>query len=146
MNAINSAIDSATTNTTSAAGWYAQLAKPFFAPPSWVFGPVWAVLYLVIAISFGYVLVKCLRRRLPPGLLLPFLLNLVFNAAYSPIQFGLRNNLLASIDILLILGTLLWALGAVWRPARWVAIVNIPYLLWVAFATVLQLCITWLNR
>ena len=146
MNAINSAIDSATTNTTSAAGWYAQLAKPFFAPPSWVFGPVWAVLYLVIAISFGYVLVKCLRRRLPLGLLLPFLLNLVFNAAYSPIQFGLRNNLLASIDILLILGTLLWALGAVWRPARWVAIVNIPYLLWVAFATVLQLCITWLNR
>ena len=142
---IYSAIDSAT-NSTNAGDWYAQLAKPFFAPPPWVFGPVWAVLYLVIAISFGYVLVQCLRRKLPLSLLWPFLLNLVFNAAYSPIQFGLRNNLLASIDILLILGTLLWALAAVWRLARWVAIVNIPYLLWVAFATVLQLSITWLNR
>ena len=130
----------------NAAIWYAELAKPFFAPPSWVFGPVWAALYLVIAVSFGYVLVQCLRRKLPLGLLWPFLLNLIFNAAYSPIQFGLRNNLLASVDILLILGTLMWALSAVWQPARWVAIVNIPYLLWVAFATVLQLSITWLNR
>ena len=146
MNSVmNSALDSAT-NASNAADWYAQLAKPFFAPPSWVFGPVWAVLYVVIAISFGYVLVQCLRRKLPLGLLWPFLLNLVSNAAYSPIQFGLRNNLLASIDIVLILGTLLWALSAVWRLARWVAIVNIPYLLWVAFATVLQLSITWLNR
>lgn len=132
--------------SNNAADWYAQLASPFFAPPSWVFGPVWAVLYLLIAISFGYVLVQCLRRKLPLRLLLPFLLNLVFNAAYSPIQFGLRNNLLASIDILLIVATLLWALTAIWRHDRWVAIVNIPYLLWVAFATVLQLSIAWLNR
>ena len=132
--------------SNNAAEWYAQLAKPFFAPPSWVFGPVWAALYLVIAISFGYVLVQCLRRKLPFSVLLPFLLNLVFNAAYSPIQFGLRNNLLASADILLVLATLLWALAGIWRHARWVAIVNIPYLLWVAFATVLQLSITWLNR
>ena len=132
--------------SNNAADWYAQLAKPFFAPPSWVFGPVWAVLYLLIAISFGYVLVQCLRRKLPLRLLLPFLLNLVFNAAYSPIQFGLRNNLLASIDILLIVATLLWALNAIWQHDRWVAIVNIPYLLWVAFATVLQLSIAWLNR
>lgn len=74
------------------------------------------------------------------------MLNLVFNAAYTPIQFGLRNNWLASLDILLVLGTLIWALLAVWSRARWVALVNIPYLLWVAFATVLQLSITWLNR
>lgn len=132
--------------SNNAAAWYAELAKPFFAPPSWVFGPVWAVLYLVIAISFGYVLVQCLRRKLPFSVLLPFLLNLVFNAAYSPIQFGLRNNPLASVDILLILATLVWALAVIWHRVRWVAVVNIPYLLWVAFATVLQLSITWLNR
>ena len=132
--------------SNNAAAWYAELAKPFFAPPSWVFGPVWAVLYLVIAISFGYVLVQCLRRKLPFNVLLPFLLNLVFNAAYSPIQFGLRNNPLASVDILLILATLVWALTVIWHRVRWVAVVNIPYLLWVAFATVLQLSITWLNR
>jgi tryptophan-rich sensory protein len=133
-------------DSISSAAWYAQLAKPFFAPPAWVFGPVWTVLYIVIAISFGYVLLQTLKRRLPFAVLLPFILNLLFNAAYTPIQFGLRNNLLASVDILLVLGTLVWALWAIRRRARWVALVNIPYLLWVAFATVLQLSITWLNR
>ena len=130
----------------SAQQWYGQLVKPFFAPPSWVFGPVWSVLYVIIAVSFGYVLVQCLRRRLPFAVLLPFILNLIVNAAYTPIQFGLRNNALASVDILLVLGTLAWALVAIWPRVRWVALVNIPYLLWVSFATVLQLTITWLNR
>ncbi|WP_293638440.1 TspO/MBR family protein [Polaromonas sp.] len=133
-------------DSTSSAAWYAQLARPFFAPPAWVFGPVWSVLYVVIAISFGFVLVQTLRGRMPFAVLLPFILNLLFNAAYTPIQFGLRNNLLASIDILLVLGTLVWAMRAIWGRARWVALVNIPYLLWVGFATVLQLSITWLNR
>ena len=49
-------------------------------------------------------------------------------------------------DAVLVLGTLVWAMAAIWRRARWVALVNIPYLLWVGFATVLQLSITWLNR
>ena len=133
-------------DSTSSAEWYAQLAKPFFAPPASVFGPVWTVLYIIIAISFGYVLLQTLKRRLPFSVLLPFILNLVFNAAYTPIQFGRKNNFLASIDILLVLGTLVWAMAAIWQRARWVALVNMPYLAWVAFATVLQLSITWLNR
>ncbi len=133
-------------DTISTQQWYAQLQKPFFAPPASVFGPVWGVLYVIIAISFGYVLVQCLRRKLPFAVLLPFILNLLFNAAYTPIQFGLRNNLLASFDILLVLGTLVWAMVAIWPRVKWVALVNIPYLLWVSFATVLQLSITWLNR
>lgn len=133
-------------DSISSAAWYAQLVRPFFAPPAWVFGPVWSVLYVVIAISFGFVLVQTLKRRLAFAVLLPFILNLLFNAAYTPIQFGLRNNLLASIDILLVLGTLVWAMRMIWGRARWVALVNIPYLLWVGFATVLQLSITWLNR
>ena len=133
-------------DSISSAAWYAQLVRPFFAPPAWVFGPVWSVLYVVIAISFGFVLVQTLKRRLAFAVLLPFILNLLFNAAYTPIQFGLRNNLLASIDIVLVLGTLLWAMRVIWGRARWVALVNIPYLLWVGFATVLQLSITWLNR
>lgn len=134
------------TSASASAAWYAQLIKPFFAPPASVFGPVWTVLYIIIAISFGYVLWKTLKRRLPFAVLLPFILNLIFNAAYTPIQFGIKNNLLASADILLVLGTLIWALTAIWNRVRWVAYVNIPYLLWVAFATVLQLTITWLNR
>ena len=107
---------------------------------------MWTVLYLVIAVSFGYVLLQTLKRRYPFAVLLPFILNLVFNLAYTPIQFGLKKNALASVDILLVLGTLVWALVAIWPRVRWVALANIPYLLWVAFATVLQLSITWLNR
>lgn len=133
-------------SANGAAQWYSQLDKPFFAPPAWLFGPVWTVLYVVIAVSFGWVLVQYLRRHVPFALLLPFLLNIAFNAAYTPIQFGLRNNLLASVDIVLVLATLLWAMAAVWRRARWVAWVNMPYLVWVMFATVLQFSITWLNR
>ena len=133
-------------SANGAAQWYSQLDKPFFAPPAWLFGPVWTVLYVVIAVSFGWVLVQYLRRHMAFALLLPFILNIVFNAAYTPIQFGLRNNLLASVDIVLVLATLLWAMAAVWQRARWVAWVNVPYLLWVMFATVLQLSVTWLNR
>ena len=134
------------TSAASSAAWYAQLSKPFFAPPAWVFGPVWTVLYIIIAISFGFVLVQCIKKRLPFLVLLPFGLNLIFNLAYTPVQFGLRNLTLASVDILLVMTTLVWALLAIWPRVRWVAWVNIPYLLWVAFATLLQLSVTWLNR
>lgn len=133
-------------DSNSSALWYAQLAKPFFAPPPDVFGPVWTVLYILIAISFGHVLVQTIRRRQPFRVLLPFLLNLVFNAAYTPLQFGLRSNGLASLDILLVLGTLVWAMATIRRRIPWVMWANVPYLLWVGFATVLQLSITWLNR
>jgi len=133
-------------DSNSSAAWYAQLVKPFFAPPATVLGPVWTVLYLVIAISFGYVLLQYLKRRLPLAVLLPFVINLLANLAYTPIQFGLKNNPLASVDIVLVLSSLIWAMVVIWQRARWVALVNIPYLLWVAFATVLQLSITWLNR
>ncbi len=128
------------------AAWYANLNQPSFAPPAWVFGPVWSVLYVVIAASFGYVLYLAFKQRLPWVVFLPFGLNLLFNLAFSPLQFGLKNNLLAAVDIVLILGTLLWAMWAIRLHVPWVAYVNIPYLLWVAFATVLQLSITWLNR
>lgn len=126
--------------------WYAQLTKPTWAPPSWLFGPVWTVLYAIIAISYGYVAYLFINHRIGFMVVLPFILNLIFNAVYSPIQFGLRNNVLASIDILLVLGTLIWALIAIYPHAKWVSLVNIPYLLWVSFATVLQLTITFLNK
>ena len=128
--------------------WYSQLAKPFWAPPSWLFGPVWTILYIVIAVSFGTVLYQAFRGRLSWRVALPFGLNLVFNLAFTPIQFGLKNNLLASVDILLVVGTLIWALVALWRAApglRWVVYANLPYLLWGLFATALQLTITYLN-
>lgn len=129
--------------------WYAQLLKPTWAPPGWLFGPVWSLLYAVIAVTFGTVFYKAFTGKIPAIVALPFVLNLIFNLAFTPIQFGLKNNLLASVDILLVVGTLVWALIAVWYASpdlRWVAYANMPYLAWGLFATCLQLTITVLNR
>lgn len=125
--------------------WYSTLIKPEWAPPAWLFGPVWSVLYLIIAVSFGYVVYKYFKGAIPFLVLLPFILNLVFNFAFTPLQFGLQSNLLAAIDILLVLGTMIWAGFVIYPYFPWVVYVNIPYLLWVSFATVLQLTITYLN-
>ena len=129
--------------------WYSQLIKPLWSPPSWLFGPVWTVLYVIITVSFGTVFYNTIIGKLSWKVALPFALNLIFNFAFTPIQFVLKNNLLAAIDILLVIGTLIWALIAIWKALpelRWVVYVNIPYLIWVSFATVLQLTITYLNR
>jgi len=138
--------------------WYSQLIKPSWAPPSWVFGPVWSVLYVIIAVTFGTVFYKAFIGKLPWMVALPFAFNLLFNLAFTPIQFGLKNNFLASVDILLVLGTLIWALFALYSfglkihietgapTYAWIIYANIPYLLWVSFATVLQLTITYLSK
>ena len=126
--------------------WYTQIIKPSWSPPAWIFGPVWSALYAIIAVSFGAVFWKVFTKQISWLVALPFALNLVFNFSFTPIQFGLRNNLLASIDILLVLGTLIWAMIAVYPYARWITFVNIPYLLWVIFATILQLTVTYLNK
>lgn len=125
--------------------WYALLHKPWFAPPAWVFAPVWSVLYILIAVSFGYVFLKVIRRQWPAKVALPFGINLVANLLYTPLQFGLHSNVLALVDILIILLTIPWMMYAVWQRVRWVSSMQVPYFLWVAFATVLQVCITWLN-
>lgn len=126
--------------------WYSQLIKPTWSPPSWLFGPVWSVLYIMIAISFGKVFLMVAQKQLPIAVAIPFILNLIFNFAFTPLQFGLKNNLLAAIDIVLVLATLLWAIYAIFPHVRWIAYMQVPYLLWVSFATVLQLSITYLNR
>ena len=130
----------------NAYNWYSTLIKPSWAPPSWLFGPVWTVLYAIIAVTFGTVFYKAFTGKLPWIIALPFALNLIFNVAFTPLQFGLKNNLLASIDIVLVLATLIWALVAIYSEIKWIAFANIPYLLWVSFATVLQLTVTYLNR
>lgn len=129
--------------------WYSGLIKPMWAPPSWLFGPAWTILYAIIFVTFGTVFYKFFTKQIPWIVALPFALNLIFNFAFSPIQFGLKNNILASVDILLVVGTLIWALTALWYTSpdlRWVVYANIPYLLWGIFATCLQLTITYLNK
>lgn len=129
----------------NAYSWYQTLIKPAWAPPSWLFGPVWTVLYVIIAVSFGYTAYLFFKGRIKFFVFLPFILNLVFNFAFTPLQFGLQNNFLAAVDILLVLATLVWALVAIYPYSRWVAYVNVPYLLWVYFATILQLTVTIMN-
>lgn len=124
---------------------YASWIQPSWAPPAWLFGPVWTVLYILITISFGYIFFQFFKGKLPGKVALPFALNIIFNLAFTPIQFGLNNLPLASIDILLVLGTLIWAMHVTRGRIPWVTRINVPYLLWVCFATVLQLTITVLN-
>jgi tryptophan-rich sensory protein len=126
--------------------WYSQLIKPNWAPPGWLFGPVWTFLYCLIAVSFGKVFILFFQKQISFIVLLPFILNLIFNLAFTPIQFGLKNNFLAAADILLVLVTLVWAMVVIYPHVRWVAYIQIPYLVWVLFATVLQLTVTFLNR
>src|SRR5574343_486329 len=119
----------------NAYNWYSTLIKPSWSPPSWIFGPVWSVLYTLIAITYRTVFYKIYTKEIPAFI--------AFSFTYF--QFSLKNNLLASIDILLVLITLIWALILIYPHMKWVAISNIPYLLCVSFATVLQLTITFLN-
>ena len=126
--------------------WYKQLIKPSWSPPAKLFGPVWSVLYIGIIITFGTAGYQFIKAQIPWQVILPFILNIVFNIAFTPLQFKLRNNELALFDIVLILTTLIWALIVIYPFASWITYVNIPYLLWVSFATVLQSSITCLNR
>jgi len=76
---------------------------------------------------------------------LPFAINLVTNLIFTPIQFGMRNLPLASVDILIVWGTIIWMMVAIWKHYRWIAVAQMPYFVWVSTATVLQLSITWMN-
>jgi len=126
--------------------WYSQIIKPSWSPPPWLFGPAWTFLYALIIISFGKVFLMGWQKQIAFIIILPFILNLIFNFAFTPLQFGLKNNFLAAIDILLVLGTLIWAMSAIYPHVRWITYIQIPYLLWVSFATALQLTITYLNK
>jgi translocator protein len=131
---------------TSTEKWYQQLKKPSWAPPTSLFGIVWSVLYLLILISFGLVFYRTFTGQLPVTIAIPFVLNLFFNLIFTPIQFGLKNNLLAALDILLVWVTIIWMFVVIWPRIPWVVLINLPYLVWVSIATVLQFSITWLNR
>ena len=126
--------------------WYLQLIKPSWAPPSWIFGPVWIFLYALIIFSFSKVFYMAWKKQIPLIIALPFVLNLIFNFAFTPLQFGLKSNILAAVDILLVLITLVWAMKTIYPYKKWITYIQIPYLLWVSFATILQLAITYLNR
>jgi tryptophan-rich sensory protein len=125
--------------------WYSALAKPSWTPAPATIGTIWAILYPIIVVTFGFVVVQAFRGRLPWRVALPFAINLAANLIFTPIQFRLRNLPLASADILVVWATIIWMSAAVWQHYRWVAVAQVPYFIWVSIATVLQLSITVMN-
>ena len=137
-------------NTNTTQGWYTELVKPEWAPEPSVFGPVWSVLYVTIAIAFAYTTWKTCGVSSPAAwpkyIFYLFLFNLFVNVIFTPIQFGLRNLPLAMVDIVLILISCLALVYYIFPHSKWVAILLMPYTLWVCVATTLQASITYLNR
>ena len=125
--------------------WYNALEKPNWTPSPPTIGLIWQILYPIIAITFGFVFVQAIRGKASWAVALPFAINLVANLIFTPIEFGLRNLALATVDILIVWSTIIWLVAAIWRRYRWVAVAQVPYFVWVSLATTLQLSITWMN-
>ena len=121
--------------------WYSQLQKPTWAPDDKVFGQVWSKLYPIIIAVNVWVIVLLVQHKISWKVALPFWIKLFFNVIFTPIQFGLKNNLLAAIDVVLVFATIIWAMVAIWPYAYWLALAFVPYLIWVGIASVLQISI-----
>jgi translocator protein len=127
--------------------YYDALAKPSWTPAPATIGLIWTLLYPLIALAAVATAVKVWRGDVNRWVLLPLVLNLVANAAFTPIEFGARNLPLATADIVVVLATIVAWMVLVWRPgSAWIALVLAPYLVWVSTATVLQVSITLANR
>ncbi len=127
--------------------WFPTIKKPFFNPPSWLFAPVWTLLYIAMGVAAGLVWNQIFQTpEIVKKALLFFGIQLVLNAFWSYIFFGLHNILLALIEIIL-----LWLL--IFETYKQFRIINktagylfIPYLAWVSFATVLNASLWYLNQ
>lgn len=124
--------------------WYRALAKPSLTPPSWVFGPVWTILYILMAISAWLVWVRFGFREAKVGLTL-FIVQLVLNGLWSWLFFGLHWMGLASLEIVLMFFAILATIIAFWKLRPVAAYLLIPYLLWVGYASLLTFLLWRLN-
>ncbi len=125
-------------------GWYEQLAKPVWNPPDWIFGPVWTVLYIMMAVAAWLVWQRggWKQQRLPLTL---YLVQWALNALWTPLFFGLQRPGLAFVEILVLLVAIIATLVAFWRVRLTAAILLIPYALWAAFAAALNFTIWRMN-
>jgi translocator protein len=126
--------------------YYESLSKPRWTPSTSLIGTMWTILYPIIFVVLFLVGSKYFRKEISGLFALPFLLNIICNFAFTPVQFGLRSQLAALVVILLILITTIWCIIVAWSQLRIVSFAYIPYLLWVSVATLLQANIWWMNR
>jgi benzodiazapine receptor len=126
--------------------WYTAIEKPVFTPPSWVFGPVWIALYLLMGVA-AFLVWRTGRKVGAVRIALAwFLAQLVLNALWSPVFFGLHRIGLGFAVIVLLWAAIVTTLYHFHRMSKTAALLLVPYLLWVSFALVLNASIWYLNR
>jgi benzodiazapine receptor len=126
--------------------WYAALKKPWFTPPNWLFGPAWITLYLLMAIAAWLVWQKGLAHPGVRAALAAFVTQLLLNALWAPVFFGLRAPLAGAVVIVLLWLAILLTMVLFWKISRPAAWLLLPYLLWVTYASALNGAICFLNR
>jgi len=128
--------------TPSIDSWYQSITKPIFNPPNWIFGPVWTLLFFLMAISFYLILIqKPISKK---GILL-FISQLFFNFLWSYLFFFAHNPLLAYIDILILIVLVILTTKHFLKLNRIAGLLLIPYIAWISFASILNLAIVLLN-
>lgn len=125
--------------------WYSTLEKPFFAPPNWIFGPVWTLLYFLMGVAFYLIWKQGWQKKKTLEAGKYFLVQLVVNFIWSPIFFGLRSPLLGLTVIVVMWVLILTTIKKFYPISRLAAYLLVPYLLWVSFATLLNAAIVLLN-
>ena len=144
-------VSSGLITSTGLSDWYQQIEKPPFTPPNWVFGPAWTIIYILMGLSFAriwqlysitrYPLIKELSRRA----IILFSLHMLLNLSWTPVFFGLPMPGLASIFIFLLLASIAFMIRYFFRLDRLASFLIIPYLIWVTFASLLNISIFVLN-
>jgi len=125
--------------------WYATLDKPFFTPPSWLFAPAWITLYLLMAVAAFLVWRKGLGEEGVRCALILFLVQLVLNALWSVVFFGLQSPLYGMVVILALWVAILLTIIKFFRLSVAAGSLMLPYILWVSFASTLNIAIWLLN-
>lgn len=125
--------------------WYATLNKPPFAPPNWIFGPVWTLLYFLMGVSFYLIWQQDWGKKKVRVARNYFLAQLVLNFIWSPIFFGLRSPLSGLVIIVAMWILIVMTIKKFYPLSKWAAYLLVPYLLWVSFATLLNAFIVVLN-
>jgi len=128
------------------ATWYAALEKPPFTPPNWLFAPAWTLLYILMGVAAFLVWRKGLENRKARIALILFLIQLVVNALWSVVFFGLESPFFGLIIISILWASILATVITFFRISRVASALMWPYLLWVSYAAVLNASIWLLNR